>query len=58
MKPTTRQIAAIHFCEQQLNISFKGDIKDRQQVSIFLNEYLDDAKNLYSEITYEYETLI
>ena len=58
MKPTSRQIAAVHFCEEWLNISFKGDIEDRAQVSIFLNEYLDDAKNLYSEIAYEYKTLI
>lgn len=32
MKPTSRQIAAVHFCEEWLHISFK----DRQQVSVFL----------------------
>ena len=38
MKPTNRQIAAIHFCEEWLNISFEGDIEDRQQVGSFLSE--------------------
>ena len=58
MKPTNRQIAAVHFCEEWLNISFEGDIEDRAQVSIFLKEYLDDAKRLYEEVACEYETLI
>lgn len=58
MKPTSRQIAAVHFCEQWLHISFKGDIEDRAQVSIFLKEYLDDAKNLYEEIACEYEAYL
>ena len=52
MKPTSRQIAAVHFCEQWLHISFEGDIKDRQQVSVFLSEHLDDAKNLYEYESY------
>ena len=56
MKPTNIQIATVHFCEEWLNISFKGDIEDRQQVSVFLSEHLDD--NLYSEITCEYETYL
>ena len=43
MKPTSRQIAAVHFCEEWLHISFEGDIEDRQQVSSFLKEYLSDA---------------
>ena len=58
MKPTSRQIAAVHFCEEWLDISFKGDIKDRQQVSVFLSEHLDDAKNLYEEIACEYEAYL
>ena len=52
MKPTNIQIAAVHFYEEWLNISFKGDIKDRQQVSVFLSEHLDDANNLYEYETY------
>ena len=58
MKPTNRQIAAIHFCEEWLNISFEGDIEDRQQVGSFLSEYLDEAKNLYSEIVCEYKAYL
>lgn len=58
MKPTNRQIAAIHFCEEWLNISFEGDIEDRQQVGSFLSEYLDEAKNLYSEIACEYKAYL
>ena len=58
MKSTNRQIAAIHFCEEWLNISFEGDIEDRQQVGSFLSEYLDEAKNLYFEIACEYEAAL
>ena len=58
MKPTNIQIAAVYFCEEWLNISFKGDIEDRAQVSIFLKEYLDDAKNTYEEVVCEYETYL
>ena len=58
MKPTSRQIAAVHFCEQWLHISFEGDIEDRQQISAFLSEHLDDAKNLYAEAACEYEAYL
>ena len=58
MKPTNKQIVTIHFCEEWLNISFKGDIEDRAQVSIFLKEYLDDAKNTYEEVVCEYEVYL
>lgn len=58
MKPTNRQIAAVHFCEEWLDISFEGDIEDRQQVDSFLSEYLDEAKNLYSEIACAYEAAL
>jgi len=58
MKPTSRQIAAVHFCEQWLHISFEGDIEDRQQISAFLSEHLDDAKNLYEEAACEYEAYL
>lgn len=32
---TDRQKAAIHFCEQWLNITFDGNINNRFEVSIF-----------------------
>lgn len=58
MKPTNRQIAAVHFCEEWLHISFEGDIENRQQISAFLSKHLDDAKNLYREAACEYEAYL
>ena len=55
---TDRQKAAIHFCEQWLNITFEGNINDRRQVSVFLEEYLQEAKNLYDEIKCDYEAYL
>lgn len=55
---TNRQKAAIHFCEQWLNITFEGNIEDKHQVSIFLQEYLQEAKNLYDEIRCDYEAYL
>lgn len=55
---TDRQKAAVHFCEQWLNITFEGDIENRYEVSAFLGEYLQEAKNLYEEIACEYEAYL
>lgn len=55
---TNRQKAAVHFCEQWLDITFNGDIEDRYQVSIFLGEYLQEAKDLYNELRCEYEAYL
>ena len=55
---TDKQKAAVHFCEQWLNITFEGDIEDKYQVSTFLEEYLQEAKDLYNEIKYEYEAYL
>lgn len=55
---TERQRAAVHFCEQWLNITFEGNIKDKYQVSIFLGEYLQEAKDLYDELRCEYEAYL
>ena len=55
---TDRQKAAIHFCEQWLNITFDGNINNRFEVSIFLEEYLQEAKNLYDEIRCDYEACL
>lgn len=55
---TNKQKAAVHFCEQWLNITFEGNINDSQQVSYFLSIYLNDAKQLYNEIRCEYESYI
>ena len=58
MKSTERQRAAVHFCEQWLNVTFEGDIENRYEVSAFLSEYLQEAKNLYEEIACEYEAYL
>ena len=55
---TERQRAAVHFCEQWLNITFEGNINDRWQVSVFLGEYLQEAKDLYDELRCEYEAYL
>lgn len=55
---TSRQKAAVHFCEQWLNVTFEGNINDFQQVSYFLSIYLDEAKSLYDEVRCEYESYL
>lgn len=55
---TNRQKAAVHFCEQWLNITFEGNINNFQQVSYFLSIYLDEAKSIYDEVRCEYESYL
>lgn len=55
---TDRQKAAIHFCEQWLNITFNGNIENRYEVSAFLSEYLQEAKDLHNELRCEYEAYL
>lgn len=55
---TDRQKAAVHFCEQWLNITFSGNIENRYEVSAFLSEYLQEAKDLYNELRCEYEAYL
>ena len=55
---TDRQKADVQFCEQWLDITFEGNIEDKHQVSMFLSEYLQEAKDLYNEIRCEYEAYL
>ena len=55
---TNKQKAAVQFCEQWLDITFEGNIEDKYQVSMFLSEYLQEAKDLYNEIRCEYEAYL
>ena len=55
---TDRQKAAVQFCEQWLDVTFEGNIEDKYQVSNFLSEYLQEAKDLYNEIRCEYEAYL
>lgn len=55
---TAKQKAAVKLCEEWLDVTFDGDIENFYQVSRFLSIYLDDAKQLYTEVKCEYETYI
>ena len=55
---TDRQKADVQFCEQWLDITFEGNIEDKHQVSMFLSEYLQEAKDLYDELRCEYEAYL
>lgn len=55
---TNRQKAAVYFCERWLHITFEGNIENRNQVSTFLSNYLQDAKNLYEEMVCDYEAYL
>lgn len=51
---TKRQKAAVNFCELWLQVKFKGDIDDFNQVSNFLSINLDSAKLIADEATSSY----
>ena len=55
---TKRQKAAVNFCEEWLKVTFEGDINNFKEVSNFLSQHLDNAKNLAQEIACEYEAYI
>ena len=55
---TARQKGAIKFIEEWLNITFTGNINDFYEVSDFLSEYLDEAKQMYDEVYNEYTSYI
>lgn len=58
MKPTQKQIAAVNFCCAMLSVEFTGNIENKNEVSLFLSENLDDAKRLYEELQAEYSAYI
>lgn len=55
---TPKQKGAVKFVEEWLNITFTGNINDFYEVSDFLSEYLDEAKQMYDEIYNEYTSYI
>lgn len=55
MATTKRQKAAVEFCEMWLQIEFDGDRDNFREVSSFLSQHLDTAKNIAREIQCEYE---
>lgn len=55
---TERQKSAVKFVEEWLNITFTGNINNFYEVSDFLSEYLDEAKQMYDEVYNEYTSYI
>ena len=55
---TPKQKGAVKFVEEWLNITFTGNINDFYEVSDFLSEYLDEAKQMYDEVYNEYTSYI
>ncbi len=55
-KSTSKQQSAVKFCENILNIEFTGNINSGKDCSDFLSEFLEQAKQFYSELKCEYET--
>ena len=55
---TARQKGAVKFVEEWLNITFTGNINDFYEVSDFLSEYLDEAKQMYDKVYNEYTSYI
>ena len=55
---TARQKGDVEFVEEWLNITFTGNINDFYEVSDFLSEYLDEAKQMYDEVYNEYTSYI
>ena len=46
---TIRQRKAVKFCEQQLDVKFKGSLESLADVHDFLSKHLNDAKRKYVE---------
>ena len=55
---TDKQKSDVYFCEQYLNITFDGDIKDEYQVSEFLHKYFQEAIYEYEALKCEYEVYL
>ena len=55
---TPKQKSAVKFVEEWLNITFTGNINDFYEVSDFLSEYLDEAKQMYDEAYSEYSSYV
>ena len=53
---TPKQRGALTFCEGVLGIQFEGDRYDFYDVSDFLSEYLEEAKQVARELTCSYSS--
>lgn len=57
-KSTERQRRAVSFVEEWCNISFEGNIDNFYEVSDFLADYLDTAKEIAEDTTSAYWSTI
>lgn len=57
-KSTDRQRRAVHFIEDWCGITFNGDINNFYEVSDFLSDYLDDAKEIANDACASYWSMI
>lgn len=55
---TPKQIAAVRFCESLDFPKFTGNINIFCDCSSYLSKYLEQAKNMYVELSCEYEAYI
>ena len=53
---TPKQRGALTFCEDVLGIQFEGNRYDFYDVSDFLSEYLEEAKQVARELTCSYSS--
>lgn len=53
---TPKQKSAVSFCCNMLKIEFEGNINSFKQCSKFLSEYLEQAKQYYTELKCEFES--
>lgn len=53
---TSKQRGALTFCEGVLGIQFEGNRYDFYEVSDFLSEYLEEAKQVARELTCSYSS--
>lgn len=57
-KSTKEQQSAVKFCECWLSIEFTGNIENFEDCSLFLGEYLEEAKQIELELRCEYEAYL
>lgn len=48
-----KQKRDISFCEEWLNVTFTGNINNKQEVLDFLNEYFNEAERVCEEYSCE-----
>lgn len=54
LKVKQSQLDDIQYIQEQLNITYYGDIEDYQEVQAFIDEHIDDADNMEKTIEYAY----